>query len=38
MFRMSKPIFGSLHDVLASTYGLQSTCQMSSIEALAMFL
>jgi hypothetical protein len=38
MFRMSKHIFESLHDVLASTYGLRSTCQMSSIEALAMFL
>jgi hypothetical protein len=38
MFRMSKHIFESLHDVLASIYGLQSTCQMRSIEALAMFL
>jgi hypothetical protein len=32
MFRMSKHVFESLHDVLTST------CHMSSIEALAMFL
>ena len=38
MFRMSTEVFMSLHDLLVSTYGLKSTNNVSSIEALAMFL
>jgi hypothetical protein len=38
MFRMNRELFYRLHDLLLSTYGLQSTWHMSSIEALAMFL
>jgi hypothetical protein len=38
MFRMNRELFYRLHDLLLSTYGLQSTWHMSSIDALAMFL
>jgi hypothetical protein len=38
MFRMSPEIFHVLHDLLVSTYGLNSTNNVSSIESLAMFL
>ena len=38
MFRMSKPLFDRLHDLLVSSYGLASSSKMTSIEALAMFL
>jgi hypothetical protein len=38
MFRMSRPLFHRLHNVLVSSYGLKLTDNMSSVEALAMFL
>ena len=38
MFRMSPEVFTSLHDLLVSNYGLKSTSNVSSFEALAMFL
>ncbi|XP_072148472.1 protein ALP1-like [Setaria viridis] len=38
MFRMSRERFWRLHDVLVSSYGLNSSKRMSSIESLAMFL
>jgi hypothetical protein len=38
MFRMSRPLFDSLHDLLVSSYGLTSSKKMTSVEALAMFL
>ena len=38
MFRMSRPLFESLHNLLESSYGLKSSNKMSSVEALAMFL
>ena len=38
MFRMSRPLFDRLHDLLVSSYGLASSSKMTSIEALAMFL
>jgi hypothetical protein len=38
MFRMYPEVFYQLHNVLASTYGLQSTRDMESVECLAMFL
>jgi hypothetical protein len=38
MFRVTPEVFWSLHDLLVSTYGLKSTCNVSSIESLAMFL
>jgi hypothetical protein len=38
MFRMSRPLFESLHDLLVSSYELTSSKKMTSIEALAMFL
>jgi hypothetical protein len=38
MFRMYPDVFMSLHDLLVSTYGLESTREMSSIECLGMFL
>jgi hypothetical protein len=37
MFRMSIEMFWSLHDLLASIYGLKSTSNIS-VESLAMFL
>ncbi|CAN6273478.1 unnamed protein product [Urochloa humidicola] len=38
MFRMTRPVFESLHDTLVTNYGLKSTTGMHSIESLAMFL
>jgi len=38
MFRMRKECFDKLYSVLQSSYGLKSTCKMTSIEALGMFL
>jgi hypothetical protein len=38
MFRMSRPLFDRLHDLLVSSYELTSSCKMSSIKALGMFL
>ena len=38
MFRMYPDVFMSLHDLLVSNYGLESTREMSSIESLGMFL
>jgi len=38
MFRVERPLFNRLHNTLVESYGLQSTSQMTSIEALAMFL
>ena len=38
MFRMYKPCFDRLHRTLVHTYGLKGTRNMSSEEALGMFL
>ena len=38
MFRMRRSVFYPLHDLLVERYGLKSTCNMSSKEALAQFL
>ena len=38
MFRMYPDVFHELHNLLVSSYGLESTRDMSSIECLAMFL
>jgi len=38
MFRMEKPVFDSLHNLLVQSYGLKSTRRMTSVESLAMFL
>jgi hypothetical protein len=38
MFRMNPDVFMSLHDLLEPAYGLKSTRNISSVEALAMFL
>jgi hypothetical protein len=38
MFRMSRPLFDRLHDLLVSSYGLTSSGKMASTEALGMFL
>ena len=38
MFRMSRPLFERLNDLLVLSYGLTSSSKMTSIEALAMFL
>jgi len=38
MFRVERPLFNRLHNTLVDSYGLQSTSQMSSVEALAKFL
>src|SRR6266498_2663250 len=38
MFRMNASLFYSLHELLVSTYGLQSSIHMNSMEALAIFL
>jgi hypothetical protein len=38
MFRMSRPVFNKLHNLLVESYGLESSHKMSSVEALAMFL
>ncbi|XP_034606465.1 uncharacterized protein [Setaria viridis] len=38
MFRMSCPLFHQLHDLLVDSYGLRRTRDMSTVEALGMFL
>ncbi|XP_072147247.1 uncharacterized protein [Setaria viridis] len=38
MFRMSCPLFHQLHDLLVDSYGLRGTRDMSTVEALGMFL
>lgn len=38
MFRMYRPVFERLHSVLVEKYELKSTRNMSSIEALGLFL
>ena len=38
LFRMSPPLFHHLHDLLVASYGLESTNNSTSIEALGMFL
>jgi hypothetical protein len=38
MFRVERALFNKLHNTLMDSYGLKSTRQLSSIEALAMFL
>ncbi|CAN6348432.1 unnamed protein product [Urochloa humidicola] len=38
MFRVSRPVFNRLHNLLVQSYGLKSGTKMNSIEALAMFL
>jgi hypothetical protein len=38
IFRMNASLFYKLHDLLVSNYGLKSPVNMSSIEALAIFL
>lgn len=38
MFRMTRPMFDKLHDLLVQSYGLKSTSKSNSIEALGMFL
>jgi hypothetical protein len=38
MFRMNAELFYKLHDLLVSSYGLESTLHMNSIESLAIFL
>jgi hypothetical protein len=38
MFRMRRSVFFSLHEVLVNNYGLASSDEMCSIEALGMFL
>ena len=38
MFRMNLDVFTSLHTLLVSHYGLESTRDVTSVESLAMFL
>ena len=38
MFRMRRSVFHTLHDLLVQKYGLESTSNISSKEALAQFL
>lgn len=38
MFRMRRSVFFPLHDLLVEKYGLTPTCNMSTKEALALFL
>jgi hypothetical protein len=38
MFRMGRLVFYSLHEELVNNYGLTSSDEMCSIEALSMFL
>lgn len=38
MFRMDPQLFYQLHDLLASSYGLESSVHINSMESLAMFL
>src|SRR4051794_15425662 len=37
MFRMRRSVFRTLHDLLVQKYGLESTSNISSKEALAQF-
>src|SRR6266540_685127 len=38
IFRMTRPVFDSLHDTLTNYYGLRSSTGMNSIECLGLFL
>lgn len=38
MFRMNTSLFDKLHNLLVSTYGLESSIHMNSMELLAIFL
>jgi len=38
MFRMNASLFDKLHNLSVSTYGLESSLHMNSMESLAMFL
>src|SRR5688572_14122931 len=38
MFRMSCPLFHQLHDLLVDSYGLRASREVSTMEALGMFL
>ena len=38
MFRVHRPVFNRLHNLLVSSYGLKSKAKMNSVEALGMFL
>jgi hypothetical protein len=38
MFRLRRPVFDNLYEVLTRNYGLESTTGMSFIECLIMFL
>jgi hypothetical protein len=38
MFRMNTSLFDKLHNLLESTYGLESSVHMNSMELLAIFL
>jgi hypothetical protein len=38
MFRVARPVFNRLHNLLVQSYRLKSNAKMSSVEALAMFL
>ena len=38
MFRVERPLFNRLHNILVDSYGLKSSSRMSSVETLAMFL
>jgi len=38
MFRMSPPMFHTLHDLLVQSYGMKSSAKSTSVEALGMFL
>jgi hypothetical protein len=38
MFKMIRPLFDRLHNLLVGSYGLKSTRKMICIEALALFL
>jgi hypothetical protein len=38
MFRVTRPIFDKLYEILVSNYDLNSTVLMTSIESLRMFL
>ena len=38
MFRMNTSLFDKLHNLLVSTYGLESSVHMNSMESLAIFL
>jgi hypothetical protein len=38
IFRMSRPLFDRLHNLLVESYGLKSTRKMTSVETLALFI